>query len=158
MHFNVASSAMSPVPDNEASPPSPMPMSNPGQSPYPSPRDFDPLHVRHARHHHLSLSHCSLAAMLFSRSPCTSIVQLATNICAMISEMVLELLFYAWVGLYCFISWFSVVTGQFWTLDIFTGRWGAYVWKQVLELSTLGLNSEEKGRQGCGSETQIARA
>ncbi|KAF1359768.1 hypothetical protein EJ07DRAFT_155709 [Lizonia empirigonia] len=46
--------------------------------------------------------------------------QLATLACGMGSSI----LYFAWVGLYCLVSWAAVVTGRFGVLDVLGGRWG----------------------------------
>lgn len=57
------------------------------------------------------------AALVFgSRLP----QQLAVLACGMSSSV----LYFAWVGLYCLVSWAAVVTGRVGVLDALGGRWG----------------------------------
>ena len=58
------------------------------------------------------------AALIFPSSPYT----LPEYLFIGARDFLYDVLFYARVGMYLAVAWFSGVTGQFWILDIFRGR------------------------------------
>jgi hypothetical protein len=58
------------------------------------------------------------AALIFPSSPYTLLEYLFIGA----RDFLYDILFYARVGMYLAVAWFSGVTGQFWILDIFRGR------------------------------------
>jgi hypothetical protein len=58
------------------------------------------------------------AALIFPSSPYTLLEYLFIGA----RDFLYDVLFYARVGMYLAVAWFSGVTGQFWILDIFRGR------------------------------------
>jgi hypothetical protein len=59
-------------------------------------------------------------ALHFVYTPAATVEQLPANI----STVFERFMFFAWAGLYCWVAWLAVTTGQLWILDFLGGQFG----------------------------------
>lgn len=68
----------------------------------------------------------SILALANSLGPSTSLL-------APITRLISNVLYFAWVGVYCLVTGTAAVTGQFWVLDALGGRGGQVCGNKFLD-------------------------